>query len=89
MRSTFIQPSEVVCAAYFLCKVLYIWFFVKKIIPAMSTFDMLSTASFSLESFVVTVFYRTFECVILLGSPEFKLAFLFKGPLYILSVYIL
>ena len=89
MRSTFIQPSEVVCAAYFLCKVLYIWFFVKKIIPAMSTFNMLSTSSFSLEFFVVKVFYKTLECVLLLLSPEFKLAFLFKGPLYILPVYIL
>ena len=66
MRSTFIQPSEVAWAAYFLCKVLYIRVFRQKIIPAMSTFNMLSTASFSLESFVVTVFYRTFECVILL-----------------------
>ena len=66
MRSTFIQPSEVVYAAYFLCKVLYSWFFVKKIIPAMSTFNMLSTTSFSLESFAVTVFYKTFECVMLL-----------------------
>ena len=45
MRSTFIQPFEVVCAAYFLYKVLYIWFLVKKIIPAMSTFNMLSTTS--------------------------------------------
>ena len=65
MHSTFIQPSEVVCAAYFLSKVLYVWFS-SKIIPVMLTFNMLSTASFSLESFMVTIFYGTFECVILL-----------------------
>ena len=73
--------------AHFLCKVLHIWFFVRKIVPAMSTFNMLLTPSFSLESFLVTVFYRTFECVILLWSPEFKLDFFQRPPLYSASLY--